>query len=256
MAKKKKKTASGKKPAKTKKVKKAVRKKAAKKAAKKAGAKKKAQKKAKKKTVKKASAKSVKKAKKPAKKAKAAKKVAAVGQTAPLAVEEANNSWDSESAPTSIPMVGTPAPEFKLIGTRGEPIDLSAFRNQSNVVLYFYPKDDTPGCTVEACAFRDDFNTYSGTNTVVIGVSPDDVASHEKFTSKYSLPFPLAADVGANVARQYGVWVEKNMYGNKKMGVQRATFLIDKTGSIAAVWPKVKVEGHSQEVLEKLKTLG
>jgi len=256
MAQKKKKKTSKKKVATKKKVKKAAKKKVGKKKAAKKTAKKKSAKKSAPKAAKKSSARPSKKTTPVKKKSRSSKKAKkSEPATAALAVETTSNSMDHETESASMPAVGTPAPEFKLVATNGEPIDLTTFRNRSNVVLYFYPKDDTPGCTVEACAFRDDFNTYAGTNTVVIGISPDDVASHEKFTAKYSLPFPLAADIGANVARQYGVWVEKNMYGNRKMGIQRATFLIDKTGSIAAVWPKVKVEGHSQEILDKLKTL-
>ena len=151
--------------------------------------------------------------------------------------------------------VGSVAPDFELLATDGSSVRLSDFAGRANVVLYFYPKDDTPGCTVEACAFRDDWARFDGNETVVLGVSPDDIKSHEKFTRKFNLPFPLLADTETRVAQAYGVWVEKNMYGRKYMGVQRATFLIDKNGVLAAVWPKVSVDGHSTEVLREVAKL-
>jgi len=162
----------------------------------------------------------------------------------------------TKTAGSSMPPIGTPAPAFELMATDGSQISLEDFRGRANVVLYFYPKDDTPGCTVEACSFRDDYPRFDGADTVVLGVSPDSVTSHDKFTRKFNLPFPLLADEGADVARKYGVWVEKNMYGKKYMGVQRATFLIDKSGQLAAVWPKVSVDGHSAEVLTAVQKLG
>ncbi|MCW5879616.1 MAG: peroxiredoxin, partial [Anaerolineae bacterium] len=132
---------------------------------------------------------------------------------------------------------------------------LSQFKGKQNVVLYFYPKDNTPGCTTEACDFRDNIARFQSADTVVLGVSCDSVDSHRKFTEKFSLPFPLLSDEDHAVAEKYGVWVEKNMYGKKSMGVQRATFLIDKSGKIAAAWPKVKVDGHVADVAEKLAEL-
>src|SRR5689334_661627 len=138
---------------------------------------------------------------------------------------------------------GQPAPDFTLESDTGEQVSLSQFRGKP-VVLYFYPKDDTPGCTTEACGFRDDLKKFAAKETVILGISCDSVASHEKFAGKFSLPFPLLSDEDHAVAEKYGVWVEKNMYGKKSMGIQRATFLIDKQGKIAAAWPRVKVDGH------------
>ena len=117
------------------------------------------------------------------------------------------------------------------------------------VVLYFYPKDDTPGCTAEACAFRDALPDFSKVKAAIIGISRDSVASHAKFKTKFGLPFPLASDEDGKVCQAYGVWVEKSMYGKKYMGIERSTFLIDAKGVIRNVWRKVKVEGHAEEVL-------
>ncbi len=157
-------------------------------------------------------------------------------------------------AESAVPAVGAKAPAFTLPAYPAGKIKLSQFQDEKYVVLYFYPKDDTPGCTTEACGFRDQHDDFAA-DTVVLGISPDSVESHEKFTNKFSLPFPLLADEDHAIAEKYGVWVEKNMYGKKSMGVQRATFLIDKKGKIAAVWPKVKVEGHVAAVAEKLEEL-
>ena len=151
--------------------------------------------------------------------------------------------------------VGAKAPAFDLPAYPEGRFKLSQFKGKQNVVLYFYPRDDTPGCTTEACGFRDNFSQFQSADTVVLGVSTDTVKSHEKFATKFSLPFPLLADESHEVAEKYGVWVEKNMYGKKSMGIQRATFLIDKSGKIAAAWPKVKVEGHVEEVAAKLSEL-
>ncbi len=154
------------------------------------------------------------------------------------------------------PEIGDKAPDFTLPSSTGEKIKLSDFKkSKKNVVLYFYPKDDTPGCTTEACDFRDNATHFQTAETVVLGISPDTVESHQKFISKFELPFPLLADVDHAVAEKYGVWVEKNMYGKKSMGMQRATFLIDRNGKIAAVWPRVKVDGHVAAVAEKLAAL-
>ena len=152
----------------------------------------------------------------------------------------------------SMPAVGDKAPAFDLPTFPKGRAKLSQFKGKQNVVLYFYPRDDTPGCTKEACGFRDTIGQFQSADTVVLGVSTDTVDSHQKFAEKFSLPFPLLADEDHAVAEKYGVWVEKNMYGKKSMGIQRATFLIDKQGKIAAVWPKVKVEVHIEEVTEKL----
>jgi peroxiredoxin Q/BCP len=121
-----------------------------------------------------------------------------------------------------------------------------------NVVLYFYPKDDTPGCTVEACNFRDEHSALEKAGAVVLGVSPDTTKSHQKFATKFSLPFPLLADTEHKVADAYGVWGEKSLYGRKFLGITRATFLIDPQGKVKHVWPKVKVTGHVSEVLSVL----
>lgn len=155
----------------------------------------------------------------------------------------------------SQPAVGDKAPEFSLAGVPDGQVKLKQFRSKQNVVLYFYPRDNTPGCTREACDFRDHAKPLAKGNAVVLGVSPDTTASHEKFAAKFDLPFHLLSDPDHAVAEQYGVWVEKNMYGRKSMGIQRATFLIDKRGKIAAAWPKVKVDGHVDEVLAKLGEL-
>ena len=124
-----------------------------------------------------------------------------------------------------------------------------------NVVLYFYPKDDTPGCTVEACGFRDSFKEIEKLGAVILGVSPDSEASHNKFISKFKLPFALLPDEDKKICQAYGVWVEKSMYGKKYMGVARTTFIIDKNGKIAKVFASVKPEGHNAEVIATLKTL-
>lgn len=153
-----------------------------------------------------------------------------------------------------MPVVGEMAPDFELKSDTSGIVSLSRYSGK-NIVLYFYPKDDTPGCTVEACSFQENKNRLMGAGAVVIGVSPDSIESHAKFRKKYGFDFVLAADEDHKVAEAYGVWVEKNMYGKKKMGVQRATFLIDAKGRIAYVWPKVSVEGHTQAVLEQLNVL-
>ena len=156
---------------------------------------------------------------------------------------------------TAMPAVGEKAPSFDLPTYPKGRAKLSQYKGKQNVVLYFYPRDDTPGCTKEACSFRDNIARFQSAETVVLGVSTDTVDSHAKFAEKFSLPFPLLADEDHSVAVKYGVWVEKNMYGKKSMGIQRATFLIDKSGKIVAVWPKVKVEEHIEEVAEKIDEL-
>ena len=149
---------------------------------------------------------------------------------------------------SDIPDIGQTAPAFQLAAYPEGQIQLSQFKGAKNVVLYFYPKDDTPGCTIEACEFRDNLAQLQSSDTVVLGVSPDDFASHAKFAAKFELSFALLIDEGHAICETYGLWVEKNMYGKKSMGVQRATFLIDKRGTIVRAWPKVKVEGHVAEV--------
>jgi peroxiredoxin Q/BCP len=149
---------------------------------------------------------------------------------------------------------GQTAPDFTLRSDAGKEVTLSALRGQP-VVLYFYPKDDTPGCTREACAFRDRKADLAAHGAAVLGVSPDDVASHGKFRDKYSLNFPLLADAGHQVALAYGAWREKNMYGKKSMGIQRSTFLIDAGGKIRKVWKRVEVDGHDEAVLAALAAI-
>jgi peroxiredoxin Q/BCP len=148
---------------------------------------------------------------------------------------------------------GEPAPDFTLPASTGENVSLSDFRGKQAVVLYFYPKDDTPGCTKEACSFRDLSAEFAAKGAVILGVSPDSVDSHRKFRDKYHLPFTLLADQGAEVATQYGVWKEKSMYGRTFMGVERTTVVIDKDGRIRKVFPKVSVDGHADEVLAALE---
>ncbi len=150
--------------------------------------------------------------------------------------------------------VGNKAPDFKVPSSDGRVVSLKDFKGK-NVVLYFYPKDDTPGCTVEACGLRDKIKMIESKEAVVLGVSPDNVASHEKFIKKFNLPFALLSDEQKEICRDYGVWVEKSMYGRKYMGVARTTFIIDKEGKIAKVFEKVKPEGHEEEVLIVLKAL-
>ncbi|GAB4184527.1 MAG: thioredoxin-dependent thiol peroxidase [Thalassobaculales bacterium] len=145
--------------------------------------------------------------------------------------------------------VGDPAPDFTMPVAGGGSVSLAALAGRK-VVLYFYPKDDTSGCTREACGFRDALPQFTGIDATVIGVSRDSVASHDKFARKYDLNFTLASDDTGAVSEAYGTWVEKSMYGKKYMGMERATFLIGADGRIAAIWRKVKVDGHVGEVLK------
>jgi peroxiredoxin Q/BCP len=144
---------------------------------------------------------------------------------------------------------GDSAPDFTAKDQNGNEISLAGLRGQ-RVVLYFYPKDDTPGCTKEACSLRDSFDVFSEKNIKVLGVSNDDEASHQKFISKYGLPFDLLADTDKTLVNDYGVYGEKNNYGKKYMGINRTTFLIDETGRIVKIFKKVKVDEHADEVLE------
>jgi thioredoxin-dependent peroxiredoxin len=148
--------------------------------------------------------------------------------------------------------IGDFAPDFTIDIGNGEQLTLSSLRGQK-VVLYFYPKDDTPGCTQEAKDFRDAEKEFLAANAVIIGISKDSLESHEKFAEKYCLPFKLASDANSTVCEAYDTWVEKNMYGKKYMGIQRDTFLIDRAGKIVKVWRKVKVDGHVAEVLEAVQ---
>ena len=149
---------------------------------------------------------------------------------------------------------GKKAPDFTLVADDGSKVKLSALKGRP-VVLYFYPRDNTPGCTREACAFRDRKAELTKRGAVVLGVSPDTVASHEKFRDKFNLNFRLLADPADKVAERYGVWREKTLYGKKSMGIQRSTWLIDAQGKVAKVWKKVNVDGHDEQVLEALGEL-
>lgn len=150
---------------------------------------------------------------------------------------------------------GQTAPDFELPDEKGKVHRLSDYRGQA-VVLYFYPKDDTPGCTKEACNFRDDFSAYREAGVTILGVSADDEKSHAKFIDKYELPFTLLADTAKEVVNLYGVWGKKKMFGKEYEGVFRRTFLIDKDGKVAKVFEKVKPEGHSGEVLAAVGEMG
>jgi peroxiredoxin Q/BCP len=150
--------------------------------------------------------------------------------------------------------VGKKAPAFSLPDDSGTKVKLSDLKGKI-IVLYFYPRDDTPGCTKEACAFRDAHEAMRQCGAVVLGVSADSVASHTKFRKKYDLNFPLLADADHAVAEKYGAWREKNMYGKKSMGIQRSTYLIDAEGKVARVWKKVSVEGHDADVLTAIQEL-
>jgi len=150
--------------------------------------------------------------------------------------------------------IDQPAPDFTLQDQHGNSVHLAKLQGKP-VVLYFYPKDDTPGCTKEACAFRDARTDYEKAGAHVVGVSPDSVASHKKFVDKYDLPFTLVADPDRQVCEQYGVWKEKNLYGKKSMGVERTTFIIDGQGIVRKIFRRVKVDGHSEAVLEVIQSL-
>ncbi len=143
---------------------------------------------------------------------------------------------------------GEKAPDIALDNDSGQPFHLSSLVGK-NVVLYFYPKADTPGCTKESCEFRDTSQKFTAANTVIVGVSPDQTKSQAKFKAKFDLPFTLLADTDHKAAEDYGVWKEKSMYGKKYMGVDRTTFVIDPEGKIKKIFPKVSVEGHAEEVL-------
>lgn len=147
---------------------------------------------------------------------------------------------------------GSKAPAFTLPNQDGKKISLKNFLGKQ-VVLYFYPKDMTSGCTKEACDFRDHINLFHNKDVVVLGVSPDSVQSHKKFQEKYGLPFDLLSDESKKVLEKYGVWKEKSMYGKKYFGVERTTFIIDKKGKIKKIFPRVKVNGHIKEVLQALE---
>ncbi len=182
----------------------------------------------------------VKKAKKKAAKVKAKAKAPAKSVKAPTKASAKS-------------LLGKTAPDFTMPPDDGKALSLKSLRGK-RVVLYFYPKDDTPGCTVEACAFRDGLPDFSKAKAVVIGVSKDTVASHQKFKKKFQLNFALASD-DSNVCEAYGVWGEKSMYGRTYMGIERSTFIIDEKGIVRAEWRKVRVPGHADEVTQTLKRL-
>lgn len=150
--------------------------------------------------------------------------------------------------------VGSKAPDFTLPATGNQTITLSDFKG-SPVIVYFYPKDDTPGCTTEACNFRDSMNLLQKSGVKVIGISKDGIKSHEKFKEKFNLNFPLVSDEEGKTVKDYGVWVEKSMFGKKYMGIERATFLIDAEGNIARIWHDVKVQGHVDEILSTVRNM-
>jgi peroxiredoxin Q/BCP len=151
--------------------------------------------------------------------------------------------------------VGDYAPDFILNDEAGMKHSLAAYQGQP-VILYFYPKDDTPGCTTEACNFRDDYSAYEDADVVILGVSADDEASHLKFKEKFDLPFSLLADTNKEVVNKYGVWGKKSMYGKEFEGIHRTTFLIDADGKIARIFEKVKPSTHSEELLNEIEKLG
>ncbi|MGZ5863133.1 MAG: thioredoxin-dependent thiol peroxidase [Methyloceanibacter sp.] len=144
--------------------------------------------------------------------------------------------------------VGDKAPDFTLPTDGGGKVSLKDLKGKK-LVLYFYPKDDTPGCTTEACGFRDALPDFSKVKAAIVGISKDSAASHDEFKTKFKLPFPLASDEDGKVCEAYGTWVEKSMYGKTYMGIERSTFLIDETGVIRNIWRKVKADGHAAEVL-------
>lgn len=162
----------------------------------------------------------------------------------------------SEAAKKSAATIqeGDKAPNFNLPTDNEGKASLDDLKGK-NVVLYFYPKDDTPGCTIEAKDFRDNLGAFEKLNTIILGISKDSCAKHDKFKNKHELNFALISDEEGNMCEDYGVWVEKNMYGKKYMGIQRATFLINADGTVVKTWPKVKVAGHVDEVLEAAKQL-
>jgi len=149
---------------------------------------------------------------------------------------------------------GKKAPAFTLKDDQGNQVKLSDLKGEP-VVIYFYPRDDTPGCTKEACAFRDRYQELTDSGVQLFGVSPDSSESHQKFKAKFDLPFPLLVDENHKMAEKYGAWREKNMYGKKSMGIQRSTYLIDANGKVAKVWKRVKVDGHDEQIIAAVAEL-
>ena len=147
--------------------------------------------------------------------------------------------------------VGETAPDFSLPGSSGQTINLNSLKGQK-VVIFFYPKDDTPGCTIEACEFRDRSDEIIAKDTKILGISPDNLESHDKFINKFDLNFELLADEDNLVATNYGAWGEKNMYGKVTIGMKRMTFLVDEKGAIEKIWGKVKPEGHAQQIIDAI----
>lgn len=153
------------------------------------------------------------------------------------------------------PLEGKSAPDFELPDATGRPVRLRDLTAKGNLVIYFYPKDMTPGCTREACDFRDNLSRVQGAGAQVVGISADSPASHEKFIAKHELNFPLLSDPDKRVIKAYGVWKKKSLYGREFMGIERTTFVIDRKGTICKVFPKVKVDGHADAVLDALREL-
>ena len=164
-------------------------------------------------------------------------------------------STSAKAAGASHPLEGKKAPAFALMDATGQPVKLKDLTARGAVVLYFYPKDLTPGCTTEACSFRDNLGAVRAAGAQVVGVSADSTASHQKFIGKHELNFPLLADPENQVTKAYGVYKKKSLYGREFMGIERTTFIIDRDGVIRKVFPKVKVNGHTEEVLAALKEL-
>jgi peroxiredoxin Q/BCP len=182
-------------------------------------------------------------------KKRAAKKTRKAGRAGPRKPPVAKAA--ARAAATSAIRIGERAPDFTLASDQGGEVTLSSLRGKK-VVLYFYPKDDTPGCTIQACDFRDAAPSFAGVDAVVLGVSADSVESHRKFRDKFGLNFPLLADERHEVAEAYGVWKEKSMYGRRFMGIERSTFLVDEKGVVAAAWRKVSPQGHADMLAELL----
>ena len=180
------------------------------------------------------------------------KKAAPASKAKSLKAKSARTSSPkTKAAKPAALKVGQKAPAFTLPDEKGRKVSLSDFKGKK-VVLFFYPKDDTPGCTKEACSFRDGLDDIRAIRAVVLGVSADSVDSHQRFSSKFKLNFPLLSDVDKRVIQAYDVWKEKSMYGRKYMGIERTTYVIDEQGKIARVFPKVKVDSHLEDVLSEL----
>lgn len=160
-----------------------------------------------------------------------------------------------QASPSTHPLEGQPAPDFELPDAQGHPVKLSDLIAKGNLVIYFYPKDMTPGCTREACDFRDSASRLKAAGARVVGISSDSSQSHDKFTAKYELNFPLLADTDQRVSKAYGVYKMKSLYGREYMGIERTTLVVDRHGTIRKVFPKVKVDGHAGAVIDALKQL-